>query len=41
VIPASQWPIALGVQALWLVLFSLLSTFVWRAAARRVVVQGG
>jgi ABC-2 type transport system permease protein len=41
VIPPSQWPLALGVQALWLVLFSGLSALVWRAAARRVIIQGG
>jgi len=41
VIPQSQWALALGVQALWLVLFSILSAFVWQAAARRVVIQGG
>jgi ABC-2 type transport system permease protein len=28
-------------QVLWLVMFSGLSWIVWRAAARRVVVQGG
>lgn len=31
----------LSAQVLWLVLFSGLSWVVWRAAARRVVVQGG
>ncbi len=29
------------VQILWLGLFSVLSTLVWRAASRRVVIQGG
>src|SRR5581483_9164065 len=29
------------VQVLWLALFSTLSLFMWRAAARRVVIQGG
>jgi len=28
-------------QALWLALFALLSMVVWRAASRRVVIQGG
>jgi ABC-2 type transport system permease protein len=28
-------------QVLWLVLFSVLSALVWRAASRRVVIQGG
>jgi ABC-2 type transport system permease protein len=41
VIPPSQWPLALGVQALWLVLFSGISALVWQAAERRVVIQGG
>lgn len=31
----------LAIQVLWLALFSVLSVFVWRAASRRVVVQGG
>lgn len=30
-----------AIQATWLGLFSALSFFVWRAAARRVVIQGG
>ena len=29
------------IQLLWLALFSALSLFVWRAASRRVVIQGG
>jgi ABC-2 type transport system permease protein len=29
------------IQVLWLILFSVLSTLVWRAASRRVVIQGG
>jgi ABC-2 type transport system permease protein len=41
VITPAQWPLALGVQALWLVLFSGLSAIVWQAAERRVVIQGG
>ncbi len=41
VIPRSQWAAALGIQAAWLVAFSLLSTLVWAAASRRIVVQGG
>ena len=31
----------LGVQAFWVVALALLSTVIWRAGARRVVVQGG
>lgn len=41
VIPPSQWAIALGVQAFWLLLFGAISTLVWQAAARRIVIQGG
>jgi ABC-2 type transport system permease protein len=41
VIPRSQWIAYLGVQLLWLGIFAILSTMVWRAASRRVVVQGG
>jgi ABC-2 type transport system permease protein len=41
VIPQSAWAEAIGVQLLWLVLFSGLSAIVWHAAARRVVIQGG
>jgi ABC-2 type transport system permease protein len=41
VITPAQWPLALGVQAAWLLLFSGLSAVVWQAAARRVVIQGG
>lgn len=31
----------LGIQVLWLALFAALGTIVWRAASRRVVIQGG
>ena len=41
IIPPSDWAGALVVQLAWLALFSGLATFVWRAASRRVVVQGG
>jgi ABC-2 type transport system permease protein len=41
VIPRTQWAAALGIQAAWLALFSLLSAAVWTAASRRIVVQGG
>ena len=41
VIPPAQWATYLLVQVLWLVLFSVLSMFVWRAASRRIVIQGG
>jgi ABC-2 type transport system permease protein len=41
IIPPAQWVLALTVQAAWLAAFAALSTFVWRAASQRVVVQGG
>ncbi|MDP9111653.1 MAG: ABC-2 family transporter protein [Candidatus Eremiobacteraeota bacterium] len=41
VIPASQWLNSLAIQLMWLVTFTGLSTVVWRAASRRVIVQGG
>jgi ABC-2 type transport system permease protein len=41
VIPPSQWLPSIAAQLAWLVLFAALSTFVWRAAASRVVIQGG
>ncbi len=41
VVPAKQWAGYLFAQLLWLALFAGLSTIVWRAASRRVVIQGG
>jgi ABC-2 type transport system permease protein len=41
IIPRSQWVAAIASQVAWLVLFAVFSTFVWRAAANRVVIQGG
>ena len=41
VIPASAWWRYLLAQVLWLVIFAGISTWLWRAAARRVVIQGG
>jgi ABC-2 type transport system permease protein len=41
VITPAQWPLALGAQATWLIVFSGLSAVVWQAAARRIVIQGG
>jgi ABC-2 type transport system permease protein len=41
VIPPSQWAASIAAQLAWLILFAALSTFVWRAAANRVVIQGG
>jgi ABC-2 type transport system permease protein len=40
-LPPSAWPAALAAQAAWLILFATAATFVWQAAERRVVVQGG
>ena len=41
VIPPRQWLAYLTAQVLWLGLFGGLSMLVWRAASRRVVIQGG
>jgi ABC-2 type transport system permease protein len=41
IIPRSQWLLSFAVQAMWLVLFAALASVVWRAAANRVVIQGG
>jgi ABC-2 type transport system permease protein len=41
VIPPSGWGAAIAVQGAWLAAFAALSTYVWRAASRRVIVQGG
>ena len=40
-IPPQQWASAVGVQALWVVLLAGICAVLWRAASRRVVVQGG
>ena len=40
-LPPSAWPAAFGAQLLWLGIFAVLAFVVWRAAAQRVVVQGG
>jgi len=41
IIPPAQWTINFEVQLLWLVIFAGASSLVWRAAANRVVIQGG
>jgi len=41
IIPPERWLISIAVQLLWLVLFAALSAIVWRAAAQRVIIQGG
>jgi ABC-2 type transport system permease protein len=40
-LPAAAWPAALAAQVGWLVLFAAMAALAWRAAERRVVVQGG
>jgi ABC-2 type transport system permease protein len=40
-IPPSRYPAAFGSQAIWLVLLAAIGTIIWRAGARRVIVQGG
>jgi ABC-2 type transport system permease protein len=40
-IPPSRYLEALGLQSIWLVLLAAVATAIWRAGARRVVVQGG
>jgi ABC-2 type transport system permease protein len=32
---------ALGIQVLWIAVFAGIAAIVWRAGARRIVVQGG
>ncbi len=41
IVSPRQWGTALAVQLLWLAAFSLLAGAIWRAASRRIVVQGG
>ena len=40
-LPPEAWPAAIASQLGWLAVFALASTFLWRAAERRVVAQGG
>jgi ABC-2 type transport system permease protein len=40
-IPPSRYPAAFGLQLVWLGLLALGSALIWRAGARRVIVQGG
>jgi len=40
-LPPSAWSGAIAAQAAWLLLFGTAAAIVWRAAERRVVVQGG
>ena len=41
VIPPSQWVASIATQIMWLALFAVLSSIVWRAASNRVIIQGG
>jgi ABC-2 type transport system permease protein len=41
IIRPAAWRDALAVQCLWLALFSVGAFAVWRAASRRITVQGG
>ena len=41
VIPPARYPEAIGLQLGWLVILGVVSSVMWRAGARRVVVQGG
>jgi ABC-2 type transport system permease protein len=41
VIPPGRYLAAIGLQVLWLAILGGLSALMWRAGARRVVVQGG
>jgi len=41
VVPSRAWPASLAAQVLWLLLFAVLSTLVWRAGSRRIVVPCG
>jgi len=41
VVHPSQYPAYFAAQALWLALFAGFSAVIWRAAAKRVVIQGG
>jgi viologen exporter family transport system permease protein len=36
-----RYPEVLGLQLMWIAIFSVVSVVIWRAGAKRVVVQGG
>jgi ABC-2 type transport system permease protein len=40
-IPPARYLEVMGLQLAWIVVLGLVSTVMWRAGARRVVVQGG
>lgn len=41
VIPPERWVASIATQLAWLIAFAGLSAVVWRAASRKVVIQGG
>jgi ABC-2 type transport system permease protein len=41
VIPPGQWVASIVAQVAWLAVFAALSSLVWQAASRRVIIQGG
>ncbi|GAC1571636.1 MAG: ABC-2 family transporter protein [Candidatus Elarobacter sp.] len=41
VIPPSRYLEVMGLQAFWIAVLGLIATIMWKAGARRVVVQGG
>ena len=40
-VPPDRWAVSIEIQLVWLLLFAALSTVVWRAASRKVIIQGG
>jgi len=40
-IPPERYAEVMGLQVLWVVALGLVAALLWRAGARRVVVQGG
>ncbi len=40
-IPPAQYGTALGLQLLWVAVFAVVSSLIWRAAQRHIVIQGG
>ena len=40
-IPPERYPEVMGLQVAWILALGLIATVIWRAGARRVVVQGG
>ena len=40
-IKPEQYAQYMGLQLLWIAVLALVATVIWRAGARRVIVQGG